>query len=126
MLVDSHVVLWLVADPDRIGRQARALIVEAPSVFVSAVSHVEFVIKGMLGKLSVPAHFPDLQLEQGLTDMPFTRQHAARITDFTELVGHDPFDRMLLAQAAHEGMRFLTADRRLVAMDFPFVVDGSR
>lgn len=126
MLLDSHVVLWLVADPDRIGRRAHDLVGRGPSVFVSAISHAEFVIKAMLGKLSVPADFADLLQKQGLTELPFTPQHAARIAEFPDLVGHDPFDRMLLAQAAHDGMRFLTADRRLVAMDIPFVVDASR
>lgn len=58
--------------------------------------------------------------------IPVAQLAAHRITDFTECVGHDPFDRMLLAQAAHDGMQLVTADRRLVAMDLPFVVDARR
>ena len=48
------------------------------------------------------------------------------IAEFPELIGHDPFDRVLLAQAKVEQLDFLTADRRLLARDFDWILDAVR
>nr|WP_285594613.1 PIN domain-containing protein [Actinomycetospora sp. NBRC 106378] len=39
---------------------------------------------------------------------------------------HDPFDRLLVAQARALGLTLLTADRVLLGLDLPFVVDATR
>lgn len=124
MLLDSHVVLWLVGDHERLGSRCRRAIVDAAMVHVSAVTHAEFEVKAAIGKLELPDGLPALLETQGLQPMPFTAAHASAMAQFQELVRHDPFDRMLLAQASVEHLTFATADRRLLAFDLPWVLDA--
>lgn len=50
---------------------------------------------------------------QGVTFLTMTTRHAA--CDLETPIAHkDPFDEMLLVQAQEEGLRLLTADRRLI------------
>lgn len=78
----------------------------------------------MIGKLGTPDDFGDLLRARGLAPLPFTEEHATTMERFPELVGHDPFDRMLLAQAYAERIDFLTADRTLLALDHSWIVDA--
>ena len=51
--------------------------------------------------------------DQEVTFLPMTMRHAAR--DLEMPLDHgDPFDELLLVQAQEEGLKLLTADRRLV------------
>jgi hypothetical protein len=85
----------------------------------------ELTIKTMLGKLSVPADFSKRLSTQGLIPLSITAEHAEAIRDFPELVRHDPFDRLLVAQAACAGLRLLTADQILLGLGRDFI-DASR
>ncbi len=109
LLLDSHVVLWWLNDDPQLGTQARAAIVDADEVFVSAVTPWELGIKRALGKLSFPEGLSALVLRQGFESLPIRAEHAERAP---ELPPHhrDPFDRMLLAQAGLEQLRIVTAD----------------
>lgn len=112
VLVDTHVLLWWLADSDRLGPSARELIVTTQRVVVSVVSAVEIAIKTSVGKLQAPADLPDQLAAQGFDVLPLTLGHAMAIS--TLPVHHrDPFDRMLVAQAMVENLPVLTADARL-------------
>jgi len=52
-------------------------------------------------------------------------EHAEGICDFPELTRHDPFDRLLVAQASHDGLRLLTSDRVLIALARDFILDAT-
>lgn len=125
VLLDSHVVLWTVAAPDRLGPDAVGLLRSTSARYVSSITHVEFQIKAGLGKISLPPRFAELVTDQGMTPLPFTERHAVALADLPgHLVRHDPFDRMLLAQAAAEGLVFVTADSRLLDSGVDRVVDA--
>ena len=47
------------------------------------------------------------------------------IAESPELIGHDLFDRVLLVQAKVERLDFLTADRRLLALDYDWILDAT-
>lgn len=117
ILLDSHVVLWALTDEARLGSETRHLIVTTPIRYVSSITHVEFANKAMLGKLTVPDDLSERLGSLGLEPLPFTARHARGLTAFAGLARHDPFDRMLLAQAHVDGLRFLTADQRLLGFD---------
>ena len=51
-------------------------------------------------------------------------EHAEGLRGFPELVRHDPFDRLIVSQAAAEGLTLFTADRVLLALGKDFVVDA--
>jgi PIN domain nuclease of toxin-antitoxin system len=125
LLLDTQVAIWTTTDDRRLGSAAKHRITRASTIYLSAVSHVEIAIKSTLGKLSVPADLAIQLQEQGLGELPLRAAHAAGIGQFLQLIGHDPFDRILLAQAYIEGLTLLTSDRRLLALNLPFVMDAT-
>lgn len=125
MLLDTHVLLWLLDGSPRLGPTVRRTIADTRRVMVSSVSHAELAVKQMLGKLTLPDDFARLVRQQGLHDLPFNAEHAGGMAVFEQLVRHDPFDRMLLAQANVEGIAFCTADRRLLELGLPGIVDAA-
>lgn len=125
MLLDSQVVLWSVGDGPRLGSRARELIDGASARYVSTVTHVELTIKTMTGKLGTPADFPELLRSVGFDTLALEDRHVVGLRAFETLAGHDLFDRMLLAQAHVDKLDFLTADRRLLALDQPWIIDAT-
>jgi len=125
LLLDSQVALWILDDSPRLGPRAREIITSATTVHVSAATIWELTIKAMLGKLSVPDKLADRLTEQGLALLSITAEHAEGIRDFPELTRHDPFDRLLVAQASHDGLRLLTSDRVLIALARDFILDAT-
>jgi PIN domain nuclease of toxin-antitoxin system len=126
LLLDSQALLWLLDDNPRLGPRARQAITSAQGVHVSAATVWELTIKTMLGKLSVPAGLPARLTAQGLELLSITAEHAEAIRDFPELTRHDPFDRLLVAQASHTGLRLLTADQVLLNLGRDFILDATR
>lgn len=126
MLLDTHALLWLALDDDRLGPDARDQIVRSTRVYYSAVSISEIAIKHMLGRVSLPGgdQFPEAFGRMGLTELPFTSRHAKDLLKEPRLVRHDPFDRFLLAQASAEGIALLTADATLLGLGQPWIRDA--
>jgi len=124
ILLDTHVLLWWLMEDARLPRPTRVAIADSSNdVFVSAVTHAEIAIKRSLGKLDAPWIPDELLTENGLAGMPFTASHARRML---ELPFHhrDPFDRMLIAQAADEDVAFATVDPRCRRYDIRIFDDA--
>jgi PIN domain nuclease of toxin-antitoxin system len=126
LLLDSQALLWLLDDNPRLGPQARKAVTSAQGVHVSAATVWELTIKSMLGKLTVPADLSQRLTGQGLELLSVTAEHAEAIRDFPELIRHDAFDRLIVAQAARTGLRLLTADHVLLDLRRDFILDASR
>jgi PIN domain nuclease of toxin-antitoxin system len=125
LLLDSHALLWLLDDNPRLGPRARQAITSAQGVHVSAATVWELTIKTMLGQLSVPIGLPARLTAQGLELLSITAEHAEAIRDFPELTRHDPFDRLLVAQASRAGLQLLTADQVLLNLGHDFILDAT-
>lgn len=121
MLLDSHVLLWLLTDDQQLGARTRAQLAAAPRVWFSAATVWELRIKQQLGKLSLPDDFVVRLGQAGLVELTVSAAHADAI-GLIELPHRDPFDRLLLAQAMVEGVPFVTADAALLGR--PGVVDA--
>jgi PIN domain nuclease of toxin-antitoxin system len=126
LLLDSQTLLWLLDDNPRLGPKARMAISSARGVHVSAATVWELTIKTMLGKLSVPAALSAVLIGQGLLLLNITAEHAEAIRDYPELTRHDPFDRLLVAQADRSGLQLLTADRVLLGLRKEFILDATK
>ncbi len=98
----------------------------AETAKVSAATVWELTIKTVLGKLSVPADLSKKLTAQGLALLSITAEHAEAIRDFPELVRHDPFDRLLVAQAYRAGLRLLSADQVLLGLGRNYIIDARR
>lgn len=113
LLLDTHLLLWAAAHPERLSAQARALI-EAPDneLVFSVASLWEIAIKRGLGRSDFqlePRVLRRALIDNGYIELPITGEHALAIDELAPL-HKDPFDRMLIAQALSEGITLLTAD----------------
>jgi PIN domain nuclease of toxin-antitoxin system len=119
LLLDTHVLLWSVSEPERIARAARAQIEDASNLrLISAASVWEIATKHALGKLPLRER-PDAFLRRALADLcaeelSITARHAL-LTASLPNHHRDPFDRLLVAQATLEGATLVTADHLLSA-----------
>ena len=113
LLLDTHLFLWWLKNDRSLSVKARALITAAEEVYVSSASIWEAVIKVNLGKLQVDINVLASSIEaQGFCELPITAKHAALVSELTSY-HRDPFDRILIAQALSEPLRFLTVDKQL-------------
>jgi PIN domain nuclease of toxin-antitoxin system len=114
ILLDTHLLLWAVAEPKKLPPAARSRI-DGAEVFVSAASIWEVSIKAALGKLAAdPAELLAEIEPAGFALLPVTGEHAAAVMRLPA-VHTDPFDRMLVAQAKTEPLLLLTNDAILAA-----------
>jgi PIN domain nuclease of toxin-antitoxin system len=116
LLVDTHVLLWAIAEPERIPASIRDRLESSDNeVFFSAASIWEVAIKQQVGRLNLPVtpeELADAAVRMGFEELSVTAAHAADVSRLP-LHHRDPFDRLLVAQAIHEPARFLTADPAL-------------
>lgn len=126
ILLDTNALIWLLDDPrgKQFGPRAKKMIQDAGTVYVSSVSLLEIRIKTMLGKLVAPDDLLKAIAASGLVGMSFEMGHADAVADFPDLSKHDPFDRMLLAQAKTEGVPLMTSDGFLQNLDLDFVLNA--
>ncbi len=117
MLLDTHVILWLLDDSDDLGPRTREALLAAPALHISAASLWEVAIKSGLGKLAVPDDLPARIEEAGLQWLPVTPGQVWTSRTLTGLPHRDPFDRLLCAQALEERLPLVTADQALLAAD---------
>lgn len=114
LLLDTHVLLWALGDPARLGRKNRSLI-ERSEVRVSVASLWEISIKAALGKLKAePQDVLEAIEPSGFELLPIEAGHAVEVFSLGALHG-DPFDRLLVAQARCERATLLTFDAALLA-----------
>lgn len=125
ILLDSQVLLWMLDDSPKLSKRARELITSTGEVHVSMATVWELTIKSMLGKLMIPDTFDNVLKDEGLLLLNINLEHVQGLRDYPELVRHDPFDRLLVAQASQSGLRLLTADRVLLALGRDFIVDAT-
>ncbi len=112
LLLDTHIVLWWLADNPRLPEEVRVRIADPDSlIFVSAASIWEIGIKRAIGKLEAPAELVAVIHEEGFLGMPVELLHA-ETASLLPPHHRDPFDRMLIAQSMLEQMTVVTADRR--------------
>ncbi len=112
LLLDTHLLLWSLADPEKLSAAARKQIAGA-EVYVSAASIWEISIKVGLGKLDAdPGQILEAIEPAGFMLLPVTAEHAVGVAKLPPL-HKDPFDRMLAAQASIEPMILLTNDAAL-------------
>jgi PIN domain nuclease of toxin-antitoxin system len=116
ILLDTHILLWALADDPRLTPDMRGLLERAKVRFISAASIWEIEIKRALGKLWIDGDILEIAGDAGFSPLAITWSHAA---ESGRLPPHhaDPFDRLLIAQARIEGLPILSADRQFAAYD---------
>jgi PIN domain nuclease of toxin-antitoxin system len=125
LLIDTQVLLWSATDPDRIHPETRAAIEDgANELLASVVSAWEIAIKQSLGKLDLPKPaeqwLPEVLRRTGFQVIEPSLGAALRVRS---LPWHhrDPFDRLLIAQALHDGYAIVTHDEAFAAYGVPLL-----
>jgi PIN domain nuclease of toxin-antitoxin system len=109
LLLDTHVVLWWLADAPELADTIKDQLDHEPDVRVSAATIWEIAIKQALGKISGPGDLGERVRDSGFRELPIDFAHAIAAGRLP-LIHRDPFDRMLVAQARCEGLTLVTRD----------------
>ncbi len=117
-LLDTHILLWGLMAPRRLGRTTRAIL-EREAVYVSAISVWELLLKHECGKLQLPRGNLIGAIEQaGAKLLALTPEHAVSAA-LLSLAHGDPIDRLLVGIARAEGMVLLTRDAQILESAAP-------
>ena len=117
VLLDTHALVWWAAGDRALSKRVKRLIEdEATAVFVSAATAWEIATKVRLRKLqwTSPGSLTSYCREQRFELLPVTVAHCERAGSWPQAHG-DPFDRMLAAQSAIEGIPLATNDAQIKA-----------
>jgi len=113
LLLDTHIFLWLLTTPERLGHHVESIEDPANELLVSAVVAWEIAIKHALGRMPLPApaafYVPDRMRAIGARPVPVTHAHALGVAELP-LLHRDPFDRLLVAQALRLDATLVTGD----------------
>jgi PIN domain nuclease of toxin-antitoxin system len=123
-LLDTHALLWWLADDERLGPQSRALIANpANTILVSVVSLWELTVKRRIGKLSADIEeIASAADQQGFVPLSIQRPHLKTLAGLP-MHDRDPFDHLLIAQAISEDAAFISSDRHAIQYSVKVVND---
>ena len=116
ILLDTHVVIWLAFDPDKLSKRAKEVIRAARLQGGLAIAGITLLELAWLAEnrrvetaLSVESFVR--QCASKMTVLPITPEIAARAVSFPESYPKDPQDRLIGATALVEGIQLVSHDR---------------
>ena len=122
ILLDTHALAWLVAEPERLSRPAASAIRRArisDGVAIASITVWELALlfaRGILRTHStVEAAVQNLLTRSGVVIVPITAEVAAIAAQFSDDYPKDPADRLIGATALAKGMGLVTRDERIRA-----------
>lgn len=114
VLLDTHVFMWMAAEPEKLSAKAKECIMNADNtLYLSIVSLWKMQIKTQLGKLTLDVPLNELwrklQIEADILLLLTREEHVWELGNLPHL-HRDPFDRLLIAQSQYEKMALVSAD----------------
>ena len=113
-LLDTNAALRALTKPSTLKREFRQALETGPNV-LSTVAYWEVVLKTMKGLLEVDGlrtWWADALEQLAATPLLLRPEHVTELQTLPP-IHKDPFDRLLIAQAAVEGLTLLTTDREV-------------
>ena len=113
-LLDTHTVIWALADNPELSPKARELISTEKSIFASIASIWEIGIKQSLKRTDFGIGFTVLDIANecrklDITILPITPEDVQKVVVLS-FIHRDPFDRIIIAQAICNDLTLLTKD----------------
>ena len=113
LLLDTHLLLWVISESGRLSPRARDLIGDPENELLFSVASLwEIAIKHGQRRVDFqvdPRLLRRTLLNDDYTELAVTGEHAVAVANLPPL-HKDPFDRMIVAQSIVEGITLLTAD----------------
>ena len=118
MLLDTHALVWAVAEPKRLSRPAAAAIRRArrqDGLAIAAITLWELAYLISTGRIRSYGTLESClrQFIEGVTIIPLTAEIAALAAQFPDDYPRDPADRFIGATARAEGLALVTRDENL-------------
>lgn len=118
-LLDTHVVLLWLTDPNCLSLKTRNIIADKSNqVFVSSISMWEMAIKCDLGKLNIPHNILSTLRAEHIQILQLTAEEGLGVIDLPR-IHNDPFDRILIVQAKVNDLVFITKDSQI--LQYPII-----
>lgn len=130
VLIDTHIAIWAILDDPKLSPRAREILQdESNEIYYSSASVWEITIKHLLHPNKVMLDGTSLAKgceDTGFEVLPVYNRHVFMLESLKRPEDaprhNDPFDRILIAQAKAEGMRFLTHDSLLPYYNEPCLI----
>ncbi len=115
VLLDTHVLQWWSAEPDRLSAAAAEALSTADELAVAAISWFELAWLADRGRIvvTIPLRSWLEQLTENVRTIPLTPAIAEAAVTLPSSFPGDPADRLIYASAIEHGYRLVTKDRRL-------------
>jgi PIN domain nuclease of toxin-antitoxin system len=119
ILLDTHVVLWLALEPERVSKNARAAIDDSretgDGLAVSGITLLEIATACGRGRVRLVVSLESFlrDVEERFVVLPITGRACARTLALPADYPKDPADRVIGATALVEGLALVTADREI-------------
>ena len=125
-LLDTHLLLWALADSEKLPNKVRQLLLNPKNQFYYSVASMwEVSIKNEKKKLGVSGtEFMHYCEQSGYKKLPIDEKHILDLETLEKKENspehNDPFDRILLSQAKSETMNLLTCDKSFSYYNEPY------
>ena len=118
ILLDTHIAIWLVAEPDKLSKHAKEAIRAARiegGLAIASITLMELAWLAENGRVTTTLSVESFVrlCASKMTVLPITPEIAARAVSFPESYPKDPQDRLIGATALVEGIQLITHDKRI-------------
>lgn len=115
VLLDTHVIQWWSAEPDRLSSPAANVIAEADELAVAAISWFELAWLAAHERIivTIPIRSWLDQLAAEVRTVGITSAIASTAVALPSSFAGDPADRLIYATAVEEGVQLVTKDQGL-------------
>jgi len=122
VLLDTHIVIWLSTEPDRVPKRLQRLVAEADRRYISVVSYFEIALKHRKDPEGFPFTFEFLEYARNdlqALELPLRKKHIAHVEGIPS-IHREPFDHLLMSQAIEEQLVLVTMDTAFAS----YAIDG--